>query len=183
MHSASTGSSQPSANASQPSATSAVPPDGSSGAPQSAALTSAQQALVDDIESFGRMPKRKKGTSADDRAENNLAQRYEKLEKRCPLPKHKKQELRVLGGAPQPAAWSKGRELIDAVKTLGFFPKETRPTGDEGMQEFQLALKIRRCQFTPAERIEIDELRRTSVHPRDRAMDFPFARQRKFERD
>ena len=105
MHSASTGASQPSANASQPSATSAVPPDGS-GAPQSAALTSAQKALVDDIKSFGRMPDRKKATSAEDRAENNLAQRYEKLEKGFPLPEHIKQELHVLGDAPQPAAWS-----------------------------------------------------------------------------
>ena len=30
-------------------------------------------------------------------------------------------------------------------------------------------MNIRRYQFTPAERIEIDELRRTFVHPRDRA--------------
>ena len=130
MNSASTGASQPSASASQPSATSAVPPDGS-GAPQSAALTSAQQALLDDIISFGRMPKRKnmgdrKKISADDRAEDNLARRYDKLERSSPLPEHKKQELRVLGGAPQPAARTKGRELIDAVKTLGYFPKETK---------------------------------------------------------
>ena len=128
MHSASTGASQPSASASQPSATSAVPPDGSSGAPQSAALTSAQQALVDDIESFGRMPKRKKGTSADDRAENNLAQRYEKLEKRCPLPEHKKQELCVLGGAPQRAAWSKGKKSVSLQQSLSELPRSSCQT-------------------------------------------------------
>ena len=71
----------------------------SANASQSAALTSAQQALVDDIKSFGRMPVRKKATSAEDRAENNLAKRYDRLEKGFPLPEHIKQELRVLGGA------------------------------------------------------------------------------------
>ena len=69
-------------------------------------------------------------------------------------------------GAPQSAARTKGRELIDAVKTLGYFPKEAKSAGPE---EKALAKNIRRCQFTPAERIEIDGLRRTSVHPRDRA--------------
>ena len=68
-------------------------------------------------------------------------------------------------GAPQSAARTKGRELIDAVKTLGYFPKETKSVGPE---EKTLAKNIRRCQFTPAEQTEIDGLRRTSVHPRDR---------------
>ena len=108
----------------------------------------------------------RKKISADDRAEDNLAQRFNKLERSSPLPENKKQELRVLGGAPQPAARTKGRELIDAVKTLGYFPKETKSAGPE---EKALAKNILRCQFTPAERIEINELRRTSVHPSDRA--------------
>ena len=81
--------------------------------------------------------------------------------------------------ASQPAACTKGQELIDAVKTLGFWPKETRPTGDEGTEEYKLTMKARdlaekirrhRHRFTSAERIELDELQRTSVHPRDRAM-------------
>ena len=145
-----------------------------SGDSQPAALSGPMQKLVEDVKQFGRIPKRNKGTSEQERAENILAKRF--WRHRNSIPKDILQELHDFGGAPQPAVLTRGQELIDAVKTLGFFPKETRPTGDEGMQEFQLALKIRRCQFTPAERIEIDELRRTSVHPRDRAMDFPFAR-------
>ena len=64
---------------------------------RAAALTSTQQALVDDIQSFGRMPKRKRGTSADDRAETKLAERYKNLKKRDPLPEHISQTFRVLG--------------------------------------------------------------------------------------
>ena len=58
---------------------------------------STQQALVDDIQSFGRMPKRNRGTSADDRAETKLARRYQNLQQRDPLPEHVLQTLSVLG--------------------------------------------------------------------------------------
>ena len=86
--------------------------------------------------------------------------------RRCQFTPAEQTEIDGLrSGAPQPAARTKGRELIDAVKTLGYFPKETKSVGPE---EKALAKNIRRCQFTPAEQTEIDGLRRTSVHPRDR---------------
>ena len=40
------------------------------------ALTQAQQNLVDEIKSLGRLPKRKKGSSPDDQRENKLAKRF-----------------------------------------------------------------------------------------------------------
>ena len=40
------------------------------------ALTQAQQNLVDEIKSLGRLPKRKKGSSADVQRENKLAKRF-----------------------------------------------------------------------------------------------------------
>ena len=130
------------------------------------------QKLVEDVKQFGRIPKRNKGTSEQERAENILAKRF--WRHRNSIPKDILQELHDLGGALQPAVLSRGQELIDAVQTLGFFPKETKPTGDEGKEEFQLAAKIRKARerqlFTPAEQIELNELKRTLVHPRDCAM-------------
>ena len=40
------------------------------------ALTQAQQNLVDETKSLGRVPKRKKGSSPDDQRENKLAKRF-----------------------------------------------------------------------------------------------------------
>ena len=79
-------------------------------------------------------------------------------------------------GAPQSAAMTDGRQtrgqkLNDSVKTLGFYPKETKPTSDEDKGESQLAKQLRKARarqfFTPAELIELNELQRASVHPRD----------------
>ena len=74
MHLASTGDSRPRASASSSSANRAAYPDGH-GAHHAAALIHAHEALVDDIKRLGRLPKRNKGTSADDRADSKLAQR------------------------------------------------------------------------------------------------------------
>ena len=60
------------------------------------------QKLVEDVKQFGRIPKRSKGTSEQERVENILAKRF--WRHWFSIPKDILQELRVLGGAPQLAA-------------------------------------------------------------------------------
>ena len=55
-----------------------------SNAPHPAALTKKQQQLVDEIRSFGRLPKCIMGASADDRYEYNLYQRYYRHKDKLP---------------------------------------------------------------------------------------------------
>ena len=68
----------------------------------------------------------------------------------------------------------KAVHLLDAVKELGFYPKETKATDDAGKNECHLAYKIRKARknqlFTAAQEMELEQLRQTSVHPRDRAL-------------
>ena len=53
------------------------------------------------IKSFGRLPKRNKGTSEEARTENKLARRL--FDHKDSIPEDTLQELHALGGAPQPA--------------------------------------------------------------------------------
>ena len=55
-----------------------------SNAPHPAALTKPLQKLVDEIRSFGRLPKCIMGASADDRYEYNLYQRYYRHKDKLP---------------------------------------------------------------------------------------------------
>ena len=136
------------------------------GAPQPVDQRSANtvQNLVHAIREFGRIPNRHQGASQEER---NLAKRWS--DHKHSIPANVLEELEALGG-PRSGFTRRqelfGQELIDAVKTLGFFPKATRPKGDKGKEEFLLAKKIQRHPFTPAQRIELNELKRTSVHPR-----------------
>ena len=69
----------------------------SGGAPQPAALNSGPlQTLVEDVKQFGRIPKRKKGTSEQERAENKLAKRFS--DHRDSIPKDVMLELQALEG-------------------------------------------------------------------------------------
>ena len=52
--------------------------------PHLAALTKAQQDLVDDIKRFGRLPKCNMGASADDQFEYNLYHRYYRHKDKLP---------------------------------------------------------------------------------------------------
>ena len=64
------GSSQSSGGAPQPAAL-------NSGASQRTALSGLLHKLVEDVKQFGRIPKRNKGTSEEERAANTLAKRLE----------------------------------------------------------------------------------------------------------
>ena len=105
-------------------------------APQRAALSGPLQTLVEDVKQFGRIPKRKKGTSEQERAENKLAKRFSDC--RDSIPKDVLHELRALGRASQPAddeqlvAEASDPEhlppevdtaaLMQAVRDLGHYP-------------------------------------------------------------
>ena len=52
------------------------PPALNSGAPQPAALSGPLQKLVEDVEQFGRISKRNRRTSEEERAEDKLAKRF-----------------------------------------------------------------------------------------------------------
>ena len=68
-----------------------------SAASQRAALSGHLQTLVEDVKQFGRIPKRKKGTSEQERAENKLAKRLS--DHRDSIPKDVMLELQALEGA------------------------------------------------------------------------------------
>ena len=63
--------------------------------------------------------------------------------------------------------------LINAVKKLGFYPKERKAKDEDGQKECKLAHNIRMAHtkklFTPAQLTELEELKQNLVHPRDRA--------------
>ena len=58
----------------------------------------------------------------------------------------------------------KAVHLLDAVKELGFYPKETKATDDAGKKECKLAYHIRMARkkqlFTAAQERELKQLRR-----------------------
>ena len=63
--------------------------------------------------------------------------------------------------------------LINAVKKLGFYPKERKAKDVDGQNECKLAQNIRKAHkkklFTPAQLTELEELKQNLVHPRHRA--------------
>ena len=79
-----------------------------SGALQPAALSSSLQKLVDDMRNWvrdnKRWPRRTKGTSEEERAQDKLAKRWSDNKDR--VPDDTKRELNSLSGVPQPAASS-----------------------------------------------------------------------------
>ena len=97
--------------------------------PGSVVLSSAAQKVVEAIRKLGRIPQR--SNDEDKKDEDRLAQSFNRFKQNKSIPDNVLAELHLLGGAPQPAVRTRGRELIDAVKTLGYYPKETKPKGDE----------------------------------------------------
>ena len=97
--------------------------------PGSVVLSSAAQKVVEDIRKLGRIPQR--SNDEDKKDEDRLAQSFNRFKQNKSIPDNVLAELHLLGGAPQPAVRTRGRKLIDAVKTLGYYPKETKPKGDE----------------------------------------------------
>ena len=73
------------------------------------------QDVVDAIRKFGRIPKQNQGTSEEERSENKLAKRFSDY--RDSISDDVLQELKALGGAPQPAAMSSSmRQLVEEVE-------------------------------------------------------------------
>ena len=101
-----------------------------SGAAQPAECSSALQKLVEDIRTFGRMPKQNQGTSKEARAENKLAKRFS--DHRDSIPDDVLQELRGLGSAPQLAEVSSAvQQLVEDVKQFGRWPTRSKTASPE----------------------------------------------------
>lgn len=101
-----------------------------SGASQPAECSSAVQKLVEDIRTFGRMPKQNQGTSEEARAENKLAKRFS--DHRDSIPDDVLQELRGLGSAPQLAELSSAvQQLVEDVKQFGRWPTRGKTASPE----------------------------------------------------
>ena len=98
------------------------------------------QTLVEDVKQFGRIPRQNKGTSEQDRKENKLAKRFSDNRKR--IPKDVLDELQVLGGAAETKRKQKTEEIMQKVRDLGRWPKETagRPVAER-----KLAEKVRKA--------------------------------------
>ena len=110
-----------------------------SAAPQRAALSGPLQTLVEDVKQFGRIPKRKKGTSEEERAENKLAKRFS--DHRDSIPKDVLQELRALDGALSSESRAV-QEVVNAIRELGRIPKQNKGTSEEERAENKLAKRF-----------------------------------------
>ena len=132
--------------------------------------------LMEAMRALGRMPRRSKNPEGDAQIEeNNLAKTVARALESNKLSEEDKAELDELRDASRAAP---AEELMDAVRRLGYYPKElSTPTTDQEQQEAQLAMMLRRrlrrncragLRFSIAQQDELKELRRTSIHPRDR---------------
>ena len=152
-----------------------VRPHGS-GAPQSAALTRRQEQhfeeLIAAVEALGFFPRESKPTGDAGTEEFRLAgEQFALAQNLRKFPCTPAQRTRVnalrrtLATRVQEQRFE---ELIAAVEAQGFFPRESKPTGDAGTEEFQLATdeyllarKLRRNPCTLAQRTRVNALRRT----------------------
>ena len=125
-------------------------------------LDAKHQELLAEVRDFGRFPRRfTKPQNEEDRKEHNFYKRlYRQKEQLLPAIWEEMQNI----GASQPDG---GQQLVDAVKRLGYYPKEAKTNKEEA----QLAHDIRKARatyrFSPALLTELDELRLQSVHPLD----------------
>ena len=129
------------------------------GASQPAAFSSAARKVVEDIRTFGRMPRRNQGNSEDEKAENKLARRFE--DHRNNIPNDVLQELRALGaaaqavamtravqesddsGASQPAAFSSAAQnVVEDIRKFGRMPKRNQGTSEDELAENRLARRF-----------------------------------------
>ena len=130
-----------------------------SGASQPAALSFAARKVVEDIRTFGRIPRRNQGTSEDEKAENKLARRFE--DHRDNIPNDVLQELRDLdaaaqaaamtravqesndSGASQPAAFSSAaQKVVEDIRKFGRIPQRNQGTSEDKMAENKLARRF-----------------------------------------
>ena len=135
-------------------------------APQHVELSDSVEALVEEVRVLGRIPRRNRGTSEDEKAENKLADRSGKNKKE--IPKEILQELQGLSGTPQTV----GQKILDDVKRLGHFPRRfSKPETEDEREEYKLAKSIDNAlsakRLSADELTELDELKRISIHPRD----------------
>ena len=142
--------------------------EGLSGTPQTVGQKNLDdvtiQTLVEAIRALGRIPRRNRGTSEDEKAETKLADRFGKNKKE--IPKEILQELQGLSGTPQTV----GQIILDDVKRLGHFPRRfSKPETEDEREEYKMAIRIKNAlnakQFSADELTEFAELKRISVHP------------------
>ena len=103
------------------------------------ALTQAQQNLVDEIKSLGRVPKRKKGSSPDDQRENKLAKRF------CEHKDDEQASSSSQSNTPHLAAQTKRQqELVAEIRRFGRKPKCNPGKSPDDKYEYNLYMKCYR---------------------------------------
>ena len=101
------------------------------GAAQPAVLSSAVQRLIKDVRRFGRLPRTYKRTTADERAEINLYQRWWWHKKS--IPENTKQELQALGEKGVGDTSQPIGDLMQQIQDLSRLPKQGRSvSGNSG---------------------------------------------------
>ena len=104
------------------------------GAPQPTAVNS----LMEEIRSFGRLPRRVRGQEAAQKAERRLANRMIRAKDNQLFSEEQLAELDELGGAAQPVDVS---QLMQEIRSFGRLPRRVR--GQEPAQKAERALADR----------------------------------------
>ena len=116
--------------------------------------------LMQQVRDFGRYPKENAGRS---RAERQLAERVRKAQKAKQFSPEEEVELQALQQADTKTE-AKTEELMQQVRDLGRFPKET---AGRSQAERQLAAKVRRArkekQFSAEEEVELQALQQADT--------------------
>ena len=137
--------------------------------------------LFNAAKELGRCPKESRATDDDGKKERKVARNTRYARKKQLFTPEEESELDLLQAEADALVVKKHEaprvkqavNLINAVKKLGFYPKERRAKDVDGQNECKLAHNIRMAHkkklFTPAQLTELEELKQNLVHPRHRA--------------
>ena len=125
----------------------------------------AAQSLTDEILRFGSYPKPKKIRGDYG---NALYQKMTKAMEKNIFSAAQKYDIESLPGGT-PAFDNTGEKIIDEVRALGYYPRESKTNLVESILAQKLRKAFKGGVFQPAELTELEDLRKRSVHPIDMA--------------
>ena len=117
------------------------------------------------IHTFGRFPKKRRGPESAAQHEEDSLYYFLYDAKKLGIPDDVWSEMRNYS-ASQPVE-SQGEKLINEVKALGHYPKESKSNLIETQLVSKIKTAMKRGAFQPAELTELEDLSKRSVHPID----------------
>ena len=116
------------------------------------------------IHTFGRFPKKLHcPESAAEHEEDNLFNFLYNTRRKLGIPDDVWDEMRNYTQSVE----TDGQKLINEVKALGYYPKESKSNLIETQLVSKIKAAMKRRAFQPAELTELEDLRKRSVHPID----------------